>query len=350
MTVVRAAFTLVELLVVITVMAILVGLIIAAAAALGVGSKKTRSATILETVRQAMEVTGAQSGSVTSAVEHPLAGSYGAPGEPRFRFVRAAAPHSDLARTVNGALGTESEQIALSGVGLGELAAGAHARLLLPDDIYADHQVPLLYGLARERIGVLGAKLAAVTRFRRLPKPVPGQVIAQPDDLGAYPNAVRLVSSDVQPDGNKPTLDYILGSTNATAELAKLGALFAPEDDPLHRHAYGRVWCEQPRTGSGEPLFKPGRFNDPERVPLSSPSWKRYRLRGLAIYDAWGVEIICSTAANGAVRLMSAGKDGAFRWDPGLNGALETDAWATGPAGDDKDGSRDNVVSNVGGG
>ena len=353
----RAAFTLVELLVVIAIMAILVGLIVASASALGVGSKRNRSATILETVRQAMEVTSAQSGSVSTAVEHPLAGSFAAAGKPRFRFARAATPHTVLASEVSGLLGSTGEKIALAGIALAELdpvesaALAARSRLMLPDDLYADEDVPLLYGLARERIGVLGAKLAEVTRFRRLPKPVPGKFIANPDDPVAYPNAVRLVNSDVQPEGNKRTLDYVFGATNATAELAKLGALYAPpNDDTVNQHAYGRVWCEQLRSASGESVFKPGRLNDPQRVSSGSPSWKRYRLRGLAIYDAWGVEILCSISSSGAVRLMSAGKDGVFRWDPGQDGTFATDAWATGPAGNDKDGSLDNVVSNVGGG
>lgn len=347
----NVAMSLIEVLVVVAIIAILAALIVAGANALGVGSKKNRTLTILETVRQALEVTAAQSGSFPTPVEHPLAGSFAAPGAPRLRFVRADAGHAELDREVTGALGTAREQVALSGVGADEIVPAFSGRLMLPGDLYADRQVPLLYGLARERIGVLGAKLAQVTRYRRLPRPPAGQRIADADDLALYPNATRLVWSDVEPEGNKRTLDYVLGATNAGSELAKLGALFTPpDDDPDKRHAWGRVWCAETRAAGGAGAWKAGMLDDPQRPQPATHAWKRYRLRGLAIYDAWGIEVIATTSASGALRLGSAGRDGAFRVDPGPDGAIATDAWAEAPAGDDRDGAIDNVMANVGGG
>ncbi|MBA3683849.1 MAG: type II secretion system protein [Planctomycetes bacterium] len=344
------AFTMIELLVVISIMATIAALVLVGANALGVGSKRNKTATILETVRQALEVTAAQTGSISNPSEHPLAGSFAAQGQPRLRFVRSAAPNTALAATVNNPIGSPAERIALYGVSLAQLAA-QQDRLLLPDDLYADPQVPLLFGMPRDHCAVLGTKLSNVTRFRRLPQPAVGApAIANPDDQTLFPNATRLVSSDVGPEGNKRTIDYVLGNTNASTELAKMGALYAPpDDDPAKLHAYGRVWSEVPLTTTGQASWKPGFLNDPQRVPPNQPSWKRYRLRGLAIYDAWKVEILCSVSESGAVRLESAGKDGVFRWDPGQNFVLDTEPFAASPAIDDRDGARDNVVSNVGG-
>ncbi len=346
----QRAFTVIELLVVIAIMATLAGLTLIGVSALGIGSKRNKTMTILETVRQALEVTVAQTGSFSNPCEHPLAGSFAEPGKPRLSFSRAIAPYAPLRATSNNPLGTAAEEVALVGVSLSELAV-KQDRLLLPDDIYSDPQVPALFGMPRERLMVLGAKLKDVTRFRRLPEPPAGAPpIADPDNLVAFPNETRLVASSSGPADNKQTIDYVLGNTNATSELAKLGALYAPENDTAAQlHAYGRVWCETPKTVSGQAVWKPGYLNVPERVPLTSPSWKRYRLRGLAIYDVWGVEILCSVATTGAIRLESAGHDGVFRFDPGPGGTLETQPWAPIPAIGDRDGARDNIVSNVGG-
>jgi len=341
------AFTLIELLVVISVIIVLAGMMVAVIGALGIGSKKQKSATILETVRQAIEVTTAQTGSVLSPAEHPLAGSFGGPGQPRAKFVRLASPNTALAVNV-GALGGAGEAIALKGVALNNLPTAAQARLLLDDDLFADRDLPGLYGMKRDQLFVLGGKLLGVTRYRRLPAPavtVPPTLIADPDDQSRFPAATNLVASDSGPEANQRTLHYVLGSTNAMSELAKLGALFTPPDD-TGLLAFGRVW--------GDPKivelkhWKPGMINDPARSGAATQAWRAYRLRGLAVYDAWGVEVLASVSSSGAWRILSAGADGTYRWHPSNDNVLDTDAFATSPAGDDRDGARDNVVSTIG--
>jgi hypothetical protein len=73
----------------------------------------------------------------------------------------------------------------------------------------------------------------------------------------------------------------------------------------------------------------------------------------LALYDAWGVEILYSISTSGSPRLLSAGADGVFRYNPGPNHQLQTNiSGAADPenaslGGDDQDGNGDNVKQEV---
>ena len=51
----------------------------------------------------------------------------------------------------------------------------------------------------------------------------------------------------------------------------------------------------------------------------------RYRLPGLAVYDAWGNELLTVAGANDAFRVISAGPDGVLAVAPGIDGTLDTD-------------------------
>ncbi|HEX3134695.1 MAG TPA: hypothetical protein VHX44_14085, partial [Planctomycetota bacterium] len=79
-----------------------------------------------------------------------------------------------------------------------------------------------------------------------------------------------------------------------------------------------------------ESKWKPG------RIPVSgtavkildrpaSATWVRYRLAGLAVYDAWGTELMTVSRANGGFNVMSAGLDGALAVAPGTDNTLDTD-------------------------
>jgi len=106
-------------------------------------------------------------------------------------------------------------------------------------------------------------------------------------------------------------------------------------------------------TGGGDLMWGP----TPSTIKIgaladSSATWKRYRIRGLSIYDAWGNDIFyVYDRRQGRFSFVSPGKDGTMRIDPGKNLAFDTTFVATDDfdsinlAGDDKWGYEDNIQS-----
>ncbi|MBA3686412.1 MAG: type II secretion system protein, partial [Planctomycetes bacterium] len=147
----RRAFTLIELLVVITVLAIMAGLVIAAAAALGIGSKKAATVSIVNAARHGIESALADAGSAFSGVEHPLAGSR--PGRAPFVGIRGRTWDAILGAPNGGTRVAVLDRTSEALTGLSEWELGSPAaqsaerqRLLMPEDVFADDGVPLLYG------------------------------------------------------------------------------------------------------------------------------------------------------------------------------------------------------------
>jgi len=224
----------------------------------------------------------------------------------------------------------------------------------MTSDLFADQRVPALYGLPRGHIGVVGVPQAAVTAYRRLPASItPGD---DPDDATAYPDHRHNELATGTPAESKQALDHLLGAGAVQSELLGLGALTEPP--PAFAHGDftdgafdARVMTSVPLSAGGETTWQPGHLLDgtiPSGPDAGEPNWKPYRLPGLAVYDAWGNEILYSLSANGGLRLISAGRDGCFRWHPGEDGALQTAADADAPAGDDQDGAEDNLAQVVG--
>jgi prepilin-type N-terminal cleavage/methylation domain-containing protein len=333
------AFTLIELLVVMVIMATLAGLSLAALNLVKEDSATEKTRLILAAVNNTLSLVKAETGSIPSPVEHPLAGSKA----PRRLFVR------------EGGSPVVTSGEALKGITTIDVLASDQNRALLPSDLYADERVPLLFGLSRSEIGILGANLATVTAYRRLPKLSPQYDISPEDgrlddpyDSSKYPNDAHLVVGTGDETSVKATMDYLFGFGSAWSELTKLGAIFTPPGPP--NAVSNRVWVDpaEPVTETWEH----GRFNDCGVASRSDggwvDNWKRYRLPGPAIYDAWGNEILLRVLGNGSVQLASAGPDGAFVWDLGENKVLETMLGASAPEGDDKEGRPDNVVVGVG--
>jgi prepilin-type N-terminal cleavage/methylation domain-containing protein len=102
-------------------------------------------------------------------------------------------------------------------------------------------------------------------------------------------------------------------------------------------------------------------------ISTSGSTWVRYRLPGLAVYDAWGDELLYSLTPDGGIRLMSAGADGVMCVEPGADAVIDSphptlrdpvpsaSQLATQPvsptaqlplqlSGDDRDGWADNVM------
>ncbi|MBA3683776.1 MAG: prepilin-type N-terminal cleavage/methylation domain-containing protein [Planctomycetes bacterium] len=353
-------FTLIELLVVIAIMATLSALVLVGATQLGIGSKKRKTETILAILRQGIELGAASKGSTVSSVEHPLAGSR--PGRLLFAGQRG--------RAADGSGGSWVAALDASGEGLVGapewfVQGSDRNRVLMPDDTFADTRVPMLFGARRELLGIIGAEMGAVTRYRRLSPPKPPELLlpAPYDGTNArYSDALCLVKPAGVALDNKRALDYLFGGSSVISELSGLKAVYTPPDDDATKRLYppttiastdngGRVWSpDGGDPADGKSFWEAGRIQEGlmnSGPDAGQPDWKLYKLRGLGIYDAWNREILFSYSSSGAVRLLSAGYDGVLRWNPGQNRVLDTAANATAAGGDDKDGERDNIRQEV---
>ncbi len=401
----RRGFTMIELLMVISIIAVLSSMIVMVAMGLGGDAKKKKTGVIIATIRKGIELTIAGRGGSVSPTEHPFAGSR----ETRFPFVRATG-------TQYGSANVATTGLAFTGVDLSQIAGGAAGvdHLLADDDVFNDPRVPMLFGAKREVMCILGATQKLVTKYLQLPKPGPSSQTAAnfygksvpvvTDNMGSasgpftdtnIPNATN--PTDAQDsDGtfglaydNKRALDYIFGASGAGAELSSLKALAsAPDMDPATPDEKRFKYPIVGPGGSGTDTFTPpnltrfieGTTNpDPSTAarvytnaatdssPQISDTWKpgfikhgtgggpvykEYRLPGLGVYDAWGHEILYSISHKGGVRLISAGADGVLKFNPGSNHTLETTLdttkpLTTTPTGDDTDGAKDNVAQEV---
>lgn len=334
-------FTLIELLIVIAIIAVLAGLVLAVIGPVRQAAKRSRSESICALVYQGLGQAEAASGGRPAPVEHPLAGTRAQ--RLLFRGRRgaseAALAWSDLAR----------DGEALAGVQPWHLAdGGARLRLCHPDDRFADPALPLLYGERRGAIGIVGAQLHATTRVRRLPPPVaPVTAHAGACDATQFPDRLHLVAPQGRAVDVESALTAIFGHGTQLTELTRLGAVRAPpDDDPARRLLAptalgglddgGRVW---------DAGAVPGWRDDREAgASVETPGgWRRYRLRGMAIHDAWEREILFAVAGDGTMAVRSAGRDGVFAWHPGADRAYATAAEADAVSGDDRDGRLDNV-------
>jgi prepilin-type N-terminal cleavage/methylation domain-containing protein len=456
----RAAFTLVELLVVMVVIATLAGMLFAVGNLFSERAKVSKTQAILAQVVTALETTK-NSGGAVSLTEHPLAASAGAfayntgRGEanvphPRASFVRhdSALGHAAIATvgealagvgladlpavmpTGGAAVGADSQESAM----LGSLQPPPGDRLLLPDDHLADSDAVHLMGMQRRCLSILGGGLKNVTWYRRLPKPMKGvRAPADPNrgwyndfesspwpaqwtsgnlTSGKFDNALpgpvqshvlrqeflRPVLMDmldswhnvridltgvgfVTPgyslyhkigdqmsiiyDPTKPswysntTNNMPVGGTVADSkkafeaslgpamtEIAKMGAIYEPPTDGgADLYCHDRLWKDGTALGPNLP-WRTGYY-----------AGNGYRLRGPALYDAWGTEILVYQDEAGDYTAMSAGKDGSFRWLHGQDRAFSTVPYAfapgeatdvsspiVGPSGDDAWAGDDNLV------
>ncbi len=394
----RLAFTLLELLVVIAIMTILSAMILVGASALMGNAERKKTETIIQTVKTGIELAIANKGSAISPTEHPFAGSQADAGGQRFGFVRTPPDPTSLWPSGN----ISSTGTALRGVPNPRYLEANSNHLLMPNDRYNDSRIVLLHGAKREDIGVLQSLRKVVTKYRLLPMPPRKADGSQPkvqtrsgmppsnyqgDINTEFPDT--LIPSKPQLDDGtygrlsdtKPALDYLFGNSSAQSELASLKALYnadptLPEDQNKFRTGVELRTVASPSGGSAvsEPLVYTnagtGGASDfknqeskwkPGYIPVStggtnltldsttSSRWVRYRLAGLAVYDAWNNELMTVTGSNNSYRITSAGQDGALAVDPGKDnridgvsvtfdsdGKMQLDA-------QDKDGSKDNL-------
>lgn len=350
-------FTLLELLIAVGVIVILALLTLNLIHALGTASKNAQTRAILGGARTAIAVSGMQSARTLSHVEHPLANSRADASLSRLGFVRGEAVPGRFAR--GDAVATAGEALWISEP---ERAAVVHAsaigRLLLPSDRFradaADGTcvAPHLYGMERRRLSVLGAAHGWQWR-RRLPLPSAQTdrdadgVLDDPPYVAAGAGAVEYPAVEHAPgDLSEPTgaeaaqrkaTDAALASNRT--ELASLSGLVTGDDtQPLL--AGGRLRADGAAVST---------WDGAKRAPTvrEAGEWRPYRLRGPALVDAWGREVLCWSAGSGVLILESAGPDRTFRWHPGDDGVFQTAAHDDVAAGDDRDGRADNVFSPV---
>jgi prepilin-type N-terminal cleavage/methylation domain-containing protein len=398
----RSAFTMIELLVVISIISVLAAMVLVGAGALGIGSKREKTRTILAAVRKGIELTIANKGGSISPVEHPLAGSRAGVTGSRFLFKRYTQPTGMGTSMPAAGLTLDTSSIALAGLNSTlQMPNGTDptGQLMLPSDLYADPKSYLLYGVKREFIGVLGALQKRVTKYILLPKPLQGQTSLSAalypslttSALPQYTIPTDLLDMDTtfgHPSANKQAIDYVFGSSNVQTELAGLNAMYLADpttyanssgaggvlNSKSNAFRYAVNWSAV-STDTGPdlvlaytdghvvPNWQPGCLSMAGGTPtindsdpggggwsITAPgggSWLHYRLPGLAIYDAWKVEVLYTISAQGGVRLMSAGADGVFQFNPGVNHILDSTDPEMGPSGDDQDGSKDNLVERV---
>lgn len=382
----RLAFTMLELLVVIAIMTILSAMILVGAKAILGNAEKKKTETIIQTVKTGIELAIANKGSAISPTEHPFAGSQAEAGGERFAFKRTDPKYpGDVSKT-----GT-----ALKGVPDPGYLSGDFNKLLMSSDRYNDKRITLLYAGRREDIGVLQSLRKVVTKYRLLPMPPRkadgsrGKVVSpkdgqekssyQTDTNSDFPDT--LIPSKPQLDDvnygrmadSKPALDYLFGNSSAQAELSSLKAIYnadpsLPEDIndfriPVESRSVsgvteGLVYTNA-GTGKGKEFAKTENKWKPGYIPVSGTAtksldattgstWVRYRLAGLAVYDAWGNELLTTTGANNSYRVISAGQDGALAVDPSKDEKIDTEIEIDSKGklkidDKDKDGEKDNL-------
>lgn len=361
-------FTLVELLAVVGVIILLMGIGISVFKSASHGEQRGRTQAIISVVATALAAAGAEGRSVVTA-EHPLASSM-AKRPMYFRAVSHAIVGNGTEEAYRGVNQTD-----LSGAGGVALADddwfhGGSGYGAITDNTPAPH----LYGLPRRMCRVLGSAPIDITFYRTLslrPGAIPGSTsIATPASTTYWPYSRTLTAPGYKPlDASRQPGSAIYGGTmndvrasiqgalapsGALEELTKLSALYEPKitdadlDDASKANQFPlgkRIVLPQP----DDPMqMDAGSTWIAGRVLIGSSSpWSTWRLRNLALYDGWGRELLIWQDAGGGFNVMSAGRDGSFRWLPktttSSGATFSTKPWDTNASGGEKDARTDNV-------
>lgn len=402
----QTGFTILELLVVITIIVILAGLLLTGIPKISEQMKKASTRSTIGTAWAGLELQKGQ-GTLTSPVCHPLAASatcghfFGGTGD-RARFYRSAVRSTLVAEGM-------SQRHLLTSSSIAWLNTEDQKILRLEDDLYAgayaNGDVPLLYGLRRDLCTVLAPSVEWIAAYRELPDLVdPGSgaksqrhcdpILSAPfykttqgtaDNDELYPDREFLRATPL-PSGI--TYESLSGElfaqtfASVITELTRNKALAQSSDSStaawitytwvvrglnnavMTQNLIRTIDARDPTIGAWDSCH---RVHFPEATGdsdwsggrsaqtvgprmLYNGSWMRYRLRGTSLVDAWGTEILYVRDSLGNIRLISAGPDGCFLVHPGNNGietGLDTYDSASGVfssfGGDDTDASKDNI-------
>jgi prepilin-type N-terminal cleavage/methylation domain-containing protein len=309
----RRGLTILELLAVIAIIALLAGMVLGVSAVVRENATKQRVRAGIQLVRSALEAR-ANSGALITPVAHPFANTSASVGAGRAVFIR-----SGTAGFSAGAAVSRSGSMAIEVDDPLWIASAERTRVLRHDDAFegleADGDAPHLRGLTRRELSVLGTAAGLIDHIR-LPNPGVMRwadrnndgVLDTPYDFstGAYQRsqwwaieAGDLTTNAVEQNG-PDFWNRILGPETAD-ELTKIRFLrTSPTTWPL---------------GAGNRVrLPPESAVDPVGASLLVAGTARpYRLRGVAMYDAWGTEIISYLDDDKRLIIESAGKDGHFR-------------------------------------
>lgn len=397
----RSGFTLVELLTVIAIMAVLATMVLVVAKDF-FQADKARTGAIVATVSQAMELAKAQTGSAPSPAEHPLAGSRA----PRFKFItKEGGSLAANGRALKGRPRTfytptrtyrlvtsQGEQRLLDP---DDIYADDRVPMLFGVKrryfgILGAQQAAVTHFVRLKSVDLNQLRNAeegtiTITPLDDLSPEIASNIdqyeVPNSTDMSDFRNANKQDGTLLLPLGNKVVIDQVLNATALQGELAKLKALsssymskppggypateqekaFVQDLKDIKRNPYSEVektyTTKFGSTGLTLPLVlfpatgvvlggKDSDNDDTKWKPgwiKVAGRWKPYRLPGLSIIDAWGREILINYSATGRLMVMSAGKDGVLRWNPGQNLIIDTAARDIVPKGDDKDGRTDNI-------
>ena len=327
----------IELLVVISIISILMAILVPTIGMIRQGVRKAQAKSLCSAVAQALATTALSRGSPAPLVPHPLAGSRDLP---RLAFSRGEAVAGCV---VGGAVAISGEELML---GAPSTLSGGPATLLLLSDRFSGVASgiavqPLLYGVRRDALTIVGSA-AGLVGHRLLPAVGPvydqnGDGILDPPSISTrYPDNRYLITdasvlSDLESQSAK-----IMEIAFASADLQDLSSRRSLVTTTSGTALLGgRLYQSGTTTAAA---WQPG-------LVWNGTAWVSYRLRGAALYDPWGRELLCSTDQAGNITVSSAGPDGVFRWNPGPDGVFQTAPEASVPAGDDRDGSLDNITS-----
>jgi len=357
----RKGFTIIELLVVIAILAVLMGLVMAAVGMVSKSGKKSKSDTILGVVGAAVAKRAAETGGGGVFGLHPLANFSAYEADIAYDEDGDGTPdgthHVSVRRSVfvrrDG-----GDAVARDGLGLrmdeGRDHEWSHSStaMLLDSDVFmgvesespAECDLPLLYGVPRERLYTF-TPASGLSEYRRVAG-ADGQMGGSDDPRPhLFLNRDRF---DLNDEGAYEAeaddyFAYVFGPYEN--ELRQLGAVVAAvEDDEADTPLVCDNRIRVVESGATA-VWRPGRI---KLQRDGKDAWHLYRLRGKAIYDAWGREILAFSTERGNT-YASAGEDGVFEIDPGADMIYQTDPMDD-PSGagdsdnDDVDGTVDNRV------